>query len=152
MEVRDQFILRFGKERGVAAMENLNNEVNERVFLFLFFVLSLKIVHKLKIQTPDQMLVNRYLKAIADSFKVNWSYEKPPIEEETKVVEQNETIIEDIITPLVNPMVNLDEVKPVVSTGDLIGTINSNPVLEKGKSNVDEFDDLARRFEALKKR
>ncbi|KAJ3278597.1 Vacuolar protein sorting-associated protein ist1, partial [Borealophlyctis nickersoniae] len=58
--VRDQLIMKFGKEFAMAAMENQNDIVNSRI------------VHKLKVQTPDPVLVNQYLKTIAKAYNVNW--------------------------------------------------------------------------------
>ncbi|KAJ3090882.1 hypothetical protein HK102_002384 [Quaeritorhiza haematococci] len=62
-EVRDQLIMKFGKEFAMAAMENKNDIVNSRI------------VHKLKVQTPDPILVNQYLKTIAKAYNVIWDFE-----------------------------------------------------------------------------
>ncbi|KAJ3150222.1 hypothetical protein HDU89_003311 [Geranomyces variabilis] len=56
--VRDQLIMKFGREFAVAAMENQNDIVNSRI------------VHKLKVQTPDPVLVDQYLKTIAKAYNV----------------------------------------------------------------------------------
>ncbi|KNC99974.1 uncharacterized protein SPPG_05349 [Spizellomyces punctatus DAOM BR117] len=58
--VRDQVIMKFGKDFAMAAMENQNDIVNSRI------------VHKLKVQTPDPVLVNQYLKTIAKAYNVQW--------------------------------------------------------------------------------
>ncbi|KAI9097283.1 hypothetical protein DFS34DRAFT_593953 [Phlyctochytrium arcticum] len=58
--VRDQLIMKFGKEFATAAMENQNDIVNSRI------------VHKLKVQTPDPVLVNQYLRTIAKAYNVEW--------------------------------------------------------------------------------
>ncbi|KAJ3049154.1 Vacuolar protein sorting-associated protein ist1 [Rhizophlyctis rosea] len=58
--VRDQLIMKFGKEFALAAMENQNDIVNSRI------------VHKLKVQTPDPVLVNQYLRTIAKAYNVQW--------------------------------------------------------------------------------
>ncbi|KAJ3107691.1 hypothetical protein HDU96_007823 [Phlyctochytrium bullatum] len=60
LQVRDQLIAKFGKEFGLAAIENTNEVVNPRI------------VHKLRIQTPDPILVDKYLKTIANAFNIEW--------------------------------------------------------------------------------
>ncbi|KAJ3206578.1 hypothetical protein HDU67_008085 [Dinochytrium kinnereticum] len=60
LQVRDQFIGKFGKDFGLAAIENINDVVNSRI------------VHKLRVQTPDPLLVDQYLKTIAKAFNVEW--------------------------------------------------------------------------------
>ncbi|RKO87709.1 regulator of Vps4 activity in the MVB pathway-domain-containing protein, partial [Blyttiomyces helicus] len=62
-QVREQLIFKFGKEHAMAAMENQNDVVNSRI------------VHKLKVQTPDPILVNQYLKTIAKAFNIQWDGE-----------------------------------------------------------------------------
>ncbi|CAG8600112.1 1450_t:CDS:2 [Ambispora leptoticha] len=59
--VRDQLISKYGKEFALTAIDNKDNCVNDRV------------VHKLKVLTPDRYLVNSYLEEIAKSYNVNWT-------------------------------------------------------------------------------
>ncbi|KAF9992697.1 hypothetical protein BGZ80_003291 [Entomortierella chlamydospora] len=59
--VRDQLAAKFGREFVTNAMENKDESVNPRI------------IQKLKVQTPDPYLVNRYLEEIAKTFKVNWT-------------------------------------------------------------------------------
>ncbi|TPX32704.1 hypothetical protein SmJEL517_g04208 [Synchytrium microbalum] len=59
-ELRDQFVKKYGKDFAMAAQENRNDVVNNRI------------IAKLKVQTPDPLLVNQYLKAIAESYHVEW--------------------------------------------------------------------------------
>ncbi|KAF9356246.1 hypothetical protein BGX26_005535 [Mortierella sp. AD094] len=59
--VRDQLAAKFGREFATNAMENKDESVNPRI------------IQKLKVQTPDPYLVNRYLEEIAKTFKVNWT-------------------------------------------------------------------------------
>ncbi|KAI8924009.1 regulator of Vps4 activity in the MVB pathway-domain-containing protein [Entophlyctis helioformis] len=58
--VRDQLIAKYGKDFAVAAMENADHRVSDRV------------IHKLQVQTPDPVLVNQYLKTIASAYNVAW--------------------------------------------------------------------------------
>eukprot|EP00126_Sphaerothecum_destruens_P001359 Sdes_comp14173_c0_seq2m3407 len=82
--IRDQLILKYGKDFGMDVMENKDSVVNERI------------IHKLSIQTPDSYLVSQvifcfyfpsliffssffqYLEVIAKSHNVNWV---PPVVE-----------------------------------------------------------------------
>ncbi|TPX46059.1 hypothetical protein SeLEV6574_g03448 [Synchytrium endobioticum] len=59
-ELREQFIKKYGRDFAMAAQENRNDVVNSRI------------IAKLKVQTPDPLLVNQYLKAIAESYHVEW--------------------------------------------------------------------------------
>ncbi|KAG0052994.1 hypothetical protein BGZ83_001812 [Gryganskiella cystojenkinii] len=59
--VRDQLAAKFGREFVTNAMENKDESVNPRI------------IQKLKVQTPDPYLVNRYLEEIAKTFKVSWT-------------------------------------------------------------------------------
>ncbi|KAF9364176.1 hypothetical protein BGX34_002302 [Mortierella sp. NVP85] len=61
LHVRDQLAAKFGREFATNAMENKDESVNPRI------------IQKLKVQTPDPYLVNRYLEEIARAFKVNWT-------------------------------------------------------------------------------
>ncbi|KAJ3188469.1 Vacuolar protein sorting-associated protein ist1 [Irineochytrium annulatum] len=60
LAIRDQFRVKFGNDLYLGARDNVNNVVNERVIL------------KLSVSTPDVMLVDQYLNAIAQSFGVEW--------------------------------------------------------------------------------
>ncbi|KAG0212400.1 hypothetical protein BGX28_006369 [Mortierella sp. GBA30] len=59
--VREQLTAKFGREFVTNAMENKDESVNPRI------------IQKLKVQTPDPYLVNRYLEEIARAFKVAWT-------------------------------------------------------------------------------
>jgi vacuolar protein sorting-associated protein IST1 len=57
-QVRDQLVAKYGREFGEMAINNRLGTVNVRV------------VQKLKVQTPDPVLVTSYLKEIAKTFGV----------------------------------------------------------------------------------
>ncbi|KAF9918202.1 hypothetical protein BX616_009920 [Lobosporangium transversale] len=61
LQVRDQLTAKFGRDFVANAMENKDESVNPRI------------IQKLKVQTPDPYLVNRYLEEIARAFKINWT-------------------------------------------------------------------------------
>jgi vacuolar protein sorting-associated protein IST1 len=66
--IREQLIIKFGKEFGMECMSNTNNIVNARI------------VHKLSVMTPENYLVYQYLNEIAKSHNLDWSmqYDPPP--------------------------------------------------------------------------
>ncbi|KAF9586030.1 hypothetical protein BGW38_010302 [Lunasporangiospora selenospora] len=59
--VRDQLGAKFGRDFVTNASENKDDSVNPRV------------IQKLKVQTPDPYLVNRYLEEIAKAFRIAWT-------------------------------------------------------------------------------
>jgi len=70
--VREQLIVKFGKELALSAVHNKENCVNARV------------VHKLSIQTPENYLVFQYLNEIAKSFNLDW---KAEFEQQPQIVQ-----------------------------------------------------------------
>ena len=94
--VRDQLISKYGKEFAMAAMENSDNRVNERL------------VQKLRVSTPDQILVNQYLKTIAAAFDLAWS---PP---DSSSEEQKQKDV-DIVKPLPELKQNYPQQYPQVA-------------------------------------
>ncbi|KAJ3113554.1 Vacuolar protein sorting-associated protein ist1 [Physocladia obscura] len=59
-QVRDQLALKFGRDFQDGAEQNANECANARV------------VHKLNIKAPDVILVDQYLKTIANAYNVQW--------------------------------------------------------------------------------
>ncbi|KAG0242728.1 hypothetical protein BGW41_003624 [Actinomortierella wolfii] len=59
--LRDQLAAKYGREFVNNALENKDESVNPRI------------IQKLKVQTPDPYLVNRYLEEIARTFNVQWA-------------------------------------------------------------------------------
>ncbi|RKP11182.1 regulator of Vps4 activity in the MVB pathway-domain-containing protein [Thamnocephalis sphaerospora] len=59
--LRDLLTPCFGRDYVTAAMENRDHNVNERL------------VERLRVNTPEDYLVNRYLEEIALSYRVSWS-------------------------------------------------------------------------------
>jgi hypothetical protein len=61
--VRDQFVLKYGKELN----DNCNNYSQDYV--------NPRVIHKLSITTPDPKLVKQYLNVIAQAFNVEFNQE-----------------------------------------------------------------------------
>ncbi|KAF9162819.1 hypothetical protein DFQ26_003221, partial [Actinomortierella ambigua] len=59
--LRDQLAAKYGREFVTNALENKDESVNPRI------------IQKLKVQTPDPYLVNRYLEEIARTFHIQWT-------------------------------------------------------------------------------
>ncbi|KAI8802330.1 regulator of Vps4 activity in the MVB pathway-domain-containing protein [Cladochytrium replicatum] len=164
--VRDQLILKFGKEFAMAAMENKNDVVNPRI------------VHKLRVQTPDPILVKQYLLEIARAFNVTWD---GGADDELAVLDDTADVslgISSIGMPgpgaafAIPELLSSDEADavhgapqpaPKSNMADLLDlkTTAAAPaqnvqakddVPPSDVSSVPDFDELARRFEALKRR
>ncbi|KAG8201377.1 hypothetical protein JTE90_016852 [Oedothorax gibbosus] len=88
--ISDQLAVKYGKPYALAARENGLNSVNE------------KLVHKLSVQAPPKVLVEKYLIEIARSHNV-------PYEPDTEVLCEEEEAHEAIIGV---PLIDLDDQKP----------------------------------------
>ncbi|KFM81294.1 IST1-like protein, partial [Stegodyphus mimosarum] len=89
--IADQLAVKYGKPYALAARENALNSVNE------------KLVHKLSVQAPPKILVEKYLIEIARSHNV-------PYEPDAEVLEENEEAREATVNI---PLIDLnDEAKP----------------------------------------
>ncbi|KAJ3106320.1 hypothetical protein HDU97_006518 [Phlyctochytrium planicorne] len=159
LQVRDQLIMKFGKDFGVAAIENINDVVNSRI------------VHKLRVQTPDPLLVDQYLKTIATSFKIEWDggsmdqaslldpLPAPPSIPDVSFNLPQQFPVDSLSS--LNPTSQLDlgpSLKPAskAEAPGLDGSVlnlpspPSQPAASKPPEN--DYDELTRRFEALKRR
>jgi hypothetical protein len=129
---RDQLMTKYGKEFSLAAMENVNDQVNTRI------------VQKLKIQTPDPMLVNQYLSEIARAYNVSWVGLEP------------QGVIVPLDPRLLSPqeVKELDELQPSKSELPEFPEFPTVPTVTRDESvlSTPDFDDLTKRFEALKRR
>lgn len=89
--IADQLAVKYGKPYALAARENSLNSVNE------------KLVHKLSVQAPPKILVEKYLIEIAKSHNV-------PYEPDNEVLAEEEEAREVIVN---EPLINLgDDPKP----------------------------------------
>ncbi|KAF9315677.1 hypothetical protein BG003_002809 [Podila horticola] len=161
--VRDQLAAKFGRDFVTNAMENKDDSVNPRI------------IQKLKVQTPDPYLVNRYLEEIAKAFKVAWTSDP---ETDHQLIGTMES---DFIDPIHHP-IGQDKSKTVNKPQpmdmdeerlDLLGDLSSlssppKPAPAKAtpppsaaatvppptteSDGLPDLDALTKRFEALKKR
>ena len=107
-------------------------------------------IHKLKVATPDSYLVNQYLVEIAKAFKVNWAIEGKAPQFETQIT-----------APIGYRDLNLLPTKegagqtlPYEEKHHAILKSEYPDIPEKdaSKSFDPDFDELEKRFEALKKK
>ncbi|KAJ8663455.1 hypothetical protein O0I10_000695 [Lichtheimia ornata] len=163
LNVRDLFAAKYGKEFVYNALDNVDNVVNERI------------VCKLQVSAPDPFLVERYLEEIAKSYDIMWvssvlaadddnddtssggggglAEEVYPAQTEAPLLASNDN---DTSSP--QPVTNVDESE---TTFDLPEIPSNMPPAPK-KNNVsqpttpkpkdDDFDALAKRLEALKRK
>ncbi|KAF8784302.1 IST1 homolog [Argiope bruennichi] len=89
--IADQLAVKYGKPYAIAVRENSLNSVNE------------KLVHKLSVQAPPKVLVEKYLIEIAKSHNV-------PYEPDNEVLAEEEHALEAIVS---EPLINLgDDPRP----------------------------------------
>lgn len=135
---------KYGREFSIGAMENRDNCVSE------------KVMKKLVLSTPSPELVDAYLFEIAKGYGVGWS---PPIalkkegdiepkedERDIKDVDEKKEDVLDNVKAKVEADVKVPKLPDIPPTED------SEPKAKKEERPVDEFEELAKRFEALKKR
>ncbi|KAI7860650.1 regulator of Vps4 activity in the MVB pathway-domain-containing protein [Circinella umbellata] len=163
--VRDQFIARYGKEFVMNALDNVDHVVSDRV------------IHKLQVSAPDPYLVERYLEEIAKSYDVPWTSSILAAEEEEEEVDDDDTssgggglaetypgeLESPLLADLKAPTTDNDSTssvpsEPTIDLPEIPSNIPSNmkrspaPVTPKPKDDTNDFDALAKRLEALKRR
>lgn len=159
--IRDLLVAKYGKEFALAAVENKGNCVSERL------------MRKFDIGVPDPKLVDSYLTEIAKSHNVQWRPAEPE-----DAFERDDIIVDE---PVGSPqqgttgsMSNLDILYPPSRSAGQSYPPPAQPAPDAGRppgppdslglpppppdtfAGPDEdgpdFDDLAKRFSALKKR
>ncbi|EAU92278.2 hypothetical protein CC1G_00497 [Coprinopsis cinerea okayama7 len=143
---------KYGRDFSAAVMENRDNCVSERV------------VKKLVIATPSSQLVDAYLTEIAKAYGVSW---RPPGQEDDHEggddggVKVGDSYIENALCPLMSIVAQVEkDIKEETDTPEtdtaslkLPSVSNSRPKSQPAPSQEeDEYDALAKRFAALKKR
>ncbi|TEB38705.1 DUF292-domain-containing protein [Coprinellus micaceus] len=142
--LRDILMHKYGREFSVGVMENRDGCVSERV------------MRKLDLGTPPLELVNGYLSEIARAYGVKWS---PPganeaSNEDTETKEDEPGSSEDKAGPDPEKSVSDSKQSPQESSRKDTGTPpqkESTPPAAK-QTPLDEFEALAQRFAALKRK
>lgn len=111
-----------------------------------------QMIQKLKLQTPDAVLVNHYLAEIAKAYKVDWS----PAETEAdpqgpfQSSVQQDQLYQSAPSYSVEVKLPISQ-QPAESAGQLFPEIPSGQSAGASSSGPD-FEELEKRFEALKKK
>ncbi|KIY73445.1 DUF292-domain-containing protein [Cylindrobasidium torrendii FP15055 ss-10] len=135
--LRDILMHKFGRELSTIIMENSDDRVSERV------------VNKLDLTTPPKELVDGYLKEITRSYGVPWAPEGTELAEDD-AKDGNEAKDEKGSS---TPDLGLPAIPPTEDDSDSGNKEKSQTAKPApSKKPTDDFDDLAKRFEALKKR
>lgn len=180
-DLKDLFIMKFGKEFAQDALNNVND------------IIPQKVVKRCSLQPPGEMLVNLYLSEIAKAYSVPYSKlvvsdeeeeEEEESEEEAELVldqsaievqESADLIDEEDDTSMpeferrmsssktetdnekpikvIPPKKTLEDLHPEVKVPDGINVSKKKPKLPKyvKKSIDDDFDELKKRFDSLKR-
>jgi len=144
--LREMLMHKYGREFSLGAMENRDNCVSERV------------MKKLVLSTPSSELVDGYLFEIAKGYGINWSPPRPLVKEDGGDAESKEAEKEAKVWEGNEKEEVLSNVKARVEADVKVPKLPDMPPVEGGEATtkeegvVDEFEALARRFEALKKR
>ncbi|KAJ3240647.1 Vacuolar protein sorting-associated protein ist1 [Chytriomyces hyalinus] len=148
--IKDQLSLKFGKDFAMAALENSNHCVNQRI------------VHKLGVQPPDPILVDQYLKAIANAFNVPWEGAILPRDDLLNAVPPPAAVsLTDFTLPNGNgPESEFKNAAPGDKellfhhsdpASSILPTVSTS-VPDASVSSTPDFDALTKRFEALKRK
>ncbi|KAJ1540712.1 Vacuolar protein sorting-associated protein ist1 [Cladochytrium tenue] len=171
-QVQAQLFAKFGKDFGMAALANENDVVNSRL------------VHKLRIQAPDPLLIDQYLVTIARAYNAPYESEvvtvqdldaaslidplfdgasAAPVPASTGAASDLLSFTADAPPPLVAPKTSDAAAPP--PPGPQAATASHNfPAVPAAKpaapapsaaaagGGAPDFDELTRRFEALKRR
>jgi vacuolar protein sorting-associated protein IST1 len=108
-------------------------------------------IQKLKVQTPDPVLVNHYLSEIAQAYKIDWT----PVEDDLAEATAHPSARDQVKSvPPYSPEV-IKQPFPQPPAGSAV----QFPTIPQGSSAVNDppssgpdFDELEKRFEALKKK
>lgn len=136
VQVKEILIYKFGKEFGMVALENTDHAVPD------------KVVSRCSVRPPSEELVVLYLSEIAKAYKVPFSEMEPeeePVENEEDNEKETGISLEDKAPITVKPPhMTSDNPHPEVSVPKGVN-------LKKAKKPEDDFDELRKRFDALKK-
>ncbi|KAI9005607.1 regulator of Vps4 activity in the MVB pathway-domain-containing protein [Hyaloraphidium curvatum] len=153
---RDQLIAKFGREFALAAMENRNEVVNSRI------------IQKLKVQTPDPILVDQYLKEIANAYNVAWNGSIGTDVDGTESIGLGTDDLPRVTAPRQEPTAfpakGASGSQPTAGSGSLVAPeprgkpangFNTSDSAQGDATSAPaepDFDELTRRFEKLKRR
>ncbi|ORX90207.1 DUF292-domain-containing protein [Basidiobolus meristosporus CBS 931.73] len=149
LSIRDQFAAKYGREFVLGALDNRDNTVNPRI------------IHKLQVHTPEPFLVNQYLLDIAKAYNVDWKPDNESLVSD--LISNSEDLLHDMPALATSQIEEPQESKNQESSESELPhefphTPANHPKADTHtkpnpeNSGLPDFDELTRRFEALKKR
>jgi len=150
--LRDMLMRKFGREFSIGVMENREGCVSDRV------------MNKLRLDMPSPELVDAYLYEIAKGYGIKWTPSSRPVEgfndddkdatggkkEPVKQEENNDSLLTSLKSKAESD-VKSPKLPDLPPTEDETKEEKSGEFGEADRA-VDDFESLARRFEALKRR
>lgn len=160
--MRALLVEKYGKEFALAAIDNSDGKVSDRV------------LKKLRVEPPSDLLVTLYLKEIARTYNIPWHQTPPstppPYDDDDDEPSTAQAVLNDAEAELVKatpprgarapiniapPSPNTDNMHPVIKLPDPPATRQPRkpvvaPQVKKSTNPLDD-DDLAKRFAALKR-
>lgn len=158
--LREILMHKYGREFSIAVMENRDGRVSDRV------------INKLTVAPPSLELVDAYMTEIAKAYSVDWAPPNSPKQDpeggdkETSSADQPSAVIAvPDLSNDVKPAPNPPDLPPIEGTNEKNTPTNAKSVSDgvskskppstsppKQDEEEDDFDALAKRFAALKKR
>lgn len=160
--MRALLVEKYGKEFALAAIDNSDSKVSERV------------LKKLRVEPPSDLLVTLYLKEIARTYGITWNQTPPstppPYDDDDDEPSTAQAVLNEAEAELVKatpprgarapvniapPSPSTDNMRPVVKLPDPpaarpLRKAAAAPQTRKSTNPLDD-DDLAKRFAALKR-
>ena len=124
-QCRQLLVEKFGKEFAMAAVENSDGKISERV------------VRKLRIQPPSQELVTLYLKEIANTYDIDWPKVKE--EPEGKPIEEDEQIQDHDEPPQIEEPVSEPTAKNINAKDSDAGSVEKQASPTQAQTQVMSF-------------
>ncbi|KIJ22185.1 hypothetical protein PAXINDRAFT_6304, partial [Paxillus involutus ATCC 200175] len=146
--LRELLMHKYGREFSAAVIENRGGCVSDRV------------VKKLVIETPSAQLVDGYLTEIANAYGVKWSaFTVPTVAKDEEATAGKGPATEEVSEPLpgyseegaCDHIPKLPDLPPTEDDDEKAGR-KPNGAAPPAQESPEDFESLARRFQALKKR
>lgn len=157
-QVRSLLVEKYGKDFALAAIENTDNCVSDRV------------LKKLRVEPPSDLLVSLYLKEIARTYGISWHQTPPstppppPDDDDDDEPSTALPVLAELVraTPprgtrapvnIAPPSPSTDNMRPVVKMPNppVVAAVVPRKTQAKRSVNPLDDDDLAKRFAALKR-
>ncbi|GAA95796.1 hypothetical protein E5Q_02453 [Mixia osmundae IAM 14324] len=136
--LRELLMAKYGREHSMAVMDNRDGIVTERV------------TAKLKVETPSRELVDLYLLEIAKAYGIETALEPPALESPGRPSIASRVSQDAVKLPQVPALAPADE-GPTITIKTSLPSAAASPTIKPDEAQA-KLDDLAKRFEALRRR